>query len=972
MSTVMERTIAIIFAGDDRTQAAFSSVSSNLSDFKGKIEDAAAKLAGVTDTVLKLDAAIMAMAAAGIAYSVYKFQEFEDVMLKVKGIMGASESQYIQLTNLTKELGATTRFTATEAAQGLEFLALAGFDFEASMSALPDVLNLAQAAAMDLGTAADIVTNIMAGYGIEIRDLTATTDVLTATFTNSNTNLAQLGDAFKYVGPIANALNMDIEETAAILGILGNAGYQAEQGGTALRNILLALVAPTGDAQKLFEKLGINTDEFGISVEKAAQKLKAMGIDIKDAEGNLRPFPEIMGMMQKSLERIPDPADRAAVLIDIFGKRAGPAMAALLEQGAGSVVDLEAKIRSLGGVTAEIAEMMESGMGGALRSLKSAFESVAIDAGERFSEGLVDPINSAAELFRAIRFEINAGAFDPVFAAFNHFAQFVGGQLEGIAKALPEALSEVSFDAFVDALGDLGRAIMDTMGNLDLTQPEDLALALQKAVDILTGLVRVTEGMIDAFRPFIQQIAEFFIELSRGDEEAQKFAGQILAYAKIIATAGLEITAALVTMQQTGTGWAEAFKVTGESARIVWETFTLTVRAAALAVVDLSLVVNQLLYSMSFGFGTFYAQNIAQLNEWRQNLEAAIAQDAVQFGNAVLGLGDALLGMGSDAQEGARRVDSLGQSSDEAARRMIELKSQLWSLGLAIDDIPAGVEIEIFLKEWNAIRAQLWEVGRSIDDIPKEVMIELVLAKLEGGEAFDAAWEQHIGSKDGTEVTVGAGVDYSSLIQAEEDLDAAFPMEKPTHILPDVDKPSAEQAAKVLDVTAEPRTAVIEVESDDHKLEELKMKFDLLKESMNLKVQLEIAEVEANAQIVTAAFGTLASAFDSSGQVISSAIDAYAQTSDDLFDLTGKRSFLEDVIKQELALREKSMNITSDLIYTQIQYMQEKIRQMQRGEALIQIDGAGLQPHLEAFMWEILSAIQMRVNEEGHAMLFGM
>jgi hypothetical protein len=165
---------------------------------------------------------------------------------------------------------------------------------------------------------------------------------------------------------------------------------------------------------------------------------------------------------------------------------------------------------------------------------------------------------------------------------------------------------------------------------------------------------------------------------------------------------------------------------------------------------------------------------------------------------------------------------------------------------------------------------------------------------------------------------------------------------------------------------------VIEVESDDHKLEELKMKFDLLKESMNLKVQLEIAEVEANAQIVTAAFGTLASAFDSSGQVISSAIDAYAQTSDDLFDLTGKRSFLEDVIKQELALREKSMNITSDLIYTQIQYMQEKIRQMQRGEALIQIDGAGLQPHLEAFMWEILSAIQMRVNEEGHAMLFGM
>lgn len=548
----LKRTIEILFQGVDNVSTTVTSVGRSLDKLHGNVLNITSPFSQLTKGVLALDSALVAMAGAGITYSVNKYADFSDVMLKVKGIMDASESQFTQLTALTKDLGATTRYTASEAAQGLEFLAMAGVGFEDAMGALPQVLKLAQASATDLGTTADIVTNIMAGYGIEVKDLSSTTDVLTATFTNSNTNLTELGQAFKYVGPVAKSMGLEIEETGAILGKLADSGYKAEQGGTALRNILLALTAPMGNTAKLMKELGVDTEELGIDMAGSANALKSLGVNVKDATGNIRPFGDIMDDLKAGLDKIPGPADRAAILVEIFGKRGGPQMAALLSQGSEAVVGLESKIRSLGGVTNKIAAEMESGIGGALRSLLSAFESVALNAGERFSSGIIKPIKSVTDLLRTLSITIDEGLFDEVFDAFDDFGEELSEALDDIAENLPEALEGVDWDGFLDSLGGIGEAVRGMFEGVDWDAPQDLQRIIQAIVDSLETLTRFSTQIGEVFFTLAGYIGGLIDKFNSLDQETIATVGKITAIAT--AVSALATPVALVTTAIKGLG----------------------------------------------------------------------------------------------------------------------------------------------------------------------------------------------------------------------------------------------------------------------------------------------------------------------------------------------------------------------------------------------------------------------------------
>ncbi len=324
------------------------------------------------------------------------FADFDDTMRQVGAVSGAVGQQFEQMTALAKEMGATTRYTASDAAAGMKYLSMAGLDANESMAALPRTLQLAAAAGMDLGRAADIVTNIMTGYGKTAEELGQVNDTLVATFTSSNTSLDELGTAFSYVGPIAKELGLEFNETAASLGLLANAGYKGEKGGAALRNILATLIAPTTNMGKLFDKLGVDTEELGVNMADSANALKSLGVEIKDSSGNIRPMKEILADLQKGLAEIPDAADRSAVILNIFGKRAGPAMAAMLGQGSAALGELKEKIDGLEGIAGDVADQMESGLGGAIRALKSAWEGLRIALGE----GIGKTVTASLEFFR--------------------------------------------------------------------------------------------------------------------------------------------------------------------------------------------------------------------------------------------------------------------------------------------------------------------------------------------------------------------------------------------------------------------------------------------------------------------------------------------------------------------------------------------------------------------------------------------
>lgn len=222
---------------------------------------------------------------ASVGASVKAAANFEQSMAKVKAISGATDSEFKQLENTAKHLGATTQFSASQAAEGLSFLSMAGFSASDSMSALPSVLNLAAVGQMDLGRSADITSNIMTGFGLNAADSGKAVDILAKTMTTANTDLDQLGLAMKYVAPVANALGWDMTDAATAVAKMSDAGIQGSQAGTSLRAALLSLANPTGQTAKAFDELGIS---------------------VVDANGQFKPLPELIGHISSKMDGMTD------------------------------------------------------------------------------------------------------------------------------------------------------------------------------------------------------------------------------------------------------------------------------------------------------------------------------------------------------------------------------------------------------------------------------------------------------------------------------------------------------------------------------------------------------------------------------------------------------------------------------------------------------------------------------------------
>ena len=313
----------------------------------------------------KMTMAVTAPLAAIGGLGLNVAMNFESAMNQVSAVSGATGRDLENLEGIARELGAKTKFSATEAAEGMNFLSMAGFSVKQTMSALPATLDLAAAANMRLGEGADIVSNVMQGFGRKAGRTRETVDLLTKTFTSSNTNLKQLGDAMSYVAPVAKGFGQSMESTAAAVGLLSNAGIQGTRAGTGLRRVLSILAKKSGE----------------------------LGVEVYNASGDMRPFVEILGDIEKQ-------GLSSAEIMDLFGMRGGPVMQTLLARGSKALQDFTGDLSNAGGTAKDVAETQMKGMKGALIELKAAASEVAISFSEEFQgsvESLIDSVKGAAQ-----------------------------------------------------------------------------------------------------------------------------------------------------------------------------------------------------------------------------------------------------------------------------------------------------------------------------------------------------------------------------------------------------------------------------------------------------------------------------------------------------------------------------------------------------------------------------------------------
>ena len=368
-----------------RLSEVFVEIGARTANFQKGINSASRRMtkfgAGVSKVSSDNALALTAFAAAGaLAFRslITTAGDFDAAMRGVAAVSGATTEQFAKLTETAQKLGRETQFSASQAAAGMEFLAKAGFEAGEVIGAIPGTLQLAAAASLDLASAADIVTNVLTGFNLEVQDLSRVNDILTQAFISSNTDLRQLGQAMKFVGPVAAGFGQDIEDVVAVLGSLGNAGIQASMAGTTLRGALTRLASPSREAAKI---------------------LKRVGIEVFDSAGKMRPFIDILDDLGES-------AIKAEEVIEVFGQRAGPGITALLAQGAQGIREFSEELRDSAGVTDRIARVKMEGFTGATLELTSAFEGLTIAIGksgvlelaEGLARGLANLTRTLAEL----------------------------------------------------------------------------------------------------------------------------------------------------------------------------------------------------------------------------------------------------------------------------------------------------------------------------------------------------------------------------------------------------------------------------------------------------------------------------------------------------------------------------------------------------------------------------------------------
>lgn len=303
----------------------------------------------------------LSLAAAGVGAAAVKITaDFDEAMSKVSAISGATGKDFDKLRAKAREMGAETKFSATESAQAFTYMAMAGWDTEKMLNGISGVMNLAAADGLDLATTSDIVTDAMTAFGLKAEQSGHFADILAKASSSANTNVAMLGESFKYVAPLAGTLGYSVEDTTVALGLMANAGIKGSQAGTSLKTALANLTKPTKKMQAIME-------EYNIS--------------ITNSDGSMKSLSQVMDMLRTNLGGLGE-AQQAAAASTLFGKEAMAGMLTIINASEEDYSKLTEAIANADGTAKKMADTMQQNLNGQLTILKSGLEEAAISIGD--------------------------------------------------------------------------------------------------------------------------------------------------------------------------------------------------------------------------------------------------------------------------------------------------------------------------------------------------------------------------------------------------------------------------------------------------------------------------------------------------------------------------------------------------------------------------------------------------------------
>lgn len=364
MSVNVGQAVGYLMLDTSNFTSGFKSALSDLRTFQDSSSTTKDKLASLSSAMGQTGKSMtkfVTLPLAGVGAAMVKTTaDFEAGMSQVQAISGATGEDLKALSDKAKEMGAVTKFSASESAEALKYMAMAGWDTQKMLDGLPGVMNLAAASGEDLGTVSDIVTDALTALGMKAEEAGHFADVLAQASSKSNTNVGMMGETFKYVAPLAGSLGYSCEDVATAIGLMANAGIKGSQAGTALRSVLTRMAKPT---------------------KESADAMQALGLEITNADGSMKPLNNVMIQLRQSFSGLTED-QKASYAAMLGGQEAMSGLLAIVNASDEDFNKLVEQINNADGAAEQMANTMQDNLSGQLTILKSTIEGISISFGE--------------------------------------------------------------------------------------------------------------------------------------------------------------------------------------------------------------------------------------------------------------------------------------------------------------------------------------------------------------------------------------------------------------------------------------------------------------------------------------------------------------------------------------------------------------------------------------------------------------
>lgn len=450
------------------------------------VEKGLNKLNGLVKTGMK--AAVSAIAGVGTAlvgaagYAVKVGSDFEAGMSEVSAISGATGSDLDALTAKAKEMGADTKFSATESAEAFKYMAMAGWNSGQMCDGIAGIMDLAAASGEDLASTSDIVTDALTAFGLQASDSGHFADVLAKASSSANTNVSLMGETFKYVAPVAGALGYNVEDMSVAIGLMANSGIKGSEAGTALRSVLSRMAKPTDDVQKA---------------------MSALGLSLTNSDGSMKSFNEVMVDMRKGFSGLTQ-EQKASYAAMLGGQEAMSGLLAIANASETDFDNLTDAIANCDGAAHSTATTMNDNLNGALDNLKGAAETLGIEV----YESLQVPLKNLAKQ--------GASYVDELTKAFENSG------LEGLVGSIGSVFSEVTLQA-AQAMPDMIDAAVGMIEAFNGGLEDNMDAVANAGIDIAKSLIVGVGDIAESFASLAANAAQSLIDNLYGPKISKSF-----------------------------------------------------------------------------------------------------------------------------------------------------------------------------------------------------------------------------------------------------------------------------------------------------------------------------------------------------------------------------------------------------------------------------------------------------------------